>query len=73
MADKTTEIAPRERISMKSRESLGTPNPFTMLERFADEMHSLFDDYGVGRGWLRSRWNPEFGRPTELIRRDVGA
>jgi HSP20 family protein len=34
-----------------------------MLERFADEMDQLFDDFGVGRGWLRPRLAFRWPRP----------
>lgn len=33
-------------------------NPFRMLERFADEMDQVFDEFGLGRGWM----TPRFGR-----------
>ena len=30
-------------------------SPFRMLERFTDEMDRVFDDFGLGRGWLAPR------------------
>jgi HSP20 family protein len=36
-------------------------NPFQMLQRFADEMDQVFDDFGLGRRWLLprvSRYSP---------------
>jgi HSP20 family protein len=32
-------------------QSAGAPTPFHMLERFADEVTRVFDDFGLGRGW----------------------
>jgi HSP20 family protein len=34
------------------------PSPLRTLERFADEVESIFDDFGLGRSWL----GPNFGR-----------
>jgi len=58
MAERVTEIAPRERQAMSKREPQSAANPFDMLERFADEMNSVFEDFGLGRSWL----GPRFGR-----------
>jgi HSP20 family protein len=56
MAEKRTEIAPREHQRMsQSAPSLGA-GPFGMLERFADEIDSVFDNFGLGRSWLTPRW-----------------
>jgi HSP20 family protein len=41
---KTERPAPLETIGF---------SPFRTLERFADDMTRLFDDFGVGRGWRR--------------------
>ena len=43
MAEKTSEVATRQH-----------KNSF---ETFADEMDRLFDDFGVGRGWLSRPWS----------------
>jgi len=57
MAEKTTtDIAPRERQRVTRREPLSAANPFGMLERFADEIDSVFGDFGLGRNWLAPRW-----------------
>ena len=56
MAEKRTEVARREEGGLARREpftSIG--GPFRMLERFADEMDRVFDDFGFGRGWLAPR------------------
>jgi HSP20 family protein len=55
MAEKTTEIASRERQGAARREPLWSSNPFRTLERFADEMETIFDDFGVGRSWFGPR------------------
>jgi HSP20 family protein len=34
-----------------------------MIERFADEMDRVFDDFGFGRGWLGPRLGFGFTRP----------
>jgi len=40
-------------------ESIGF-SPFRTLERFADEVTRLFDDFGLGRGWHRPAGAGEF-------------
>ena len=40
---------------MTRRETPGMGGPFRMLERFADEIDSVFDNFGIGRGWLMPR------------------
>jgi HSP20 family protein len=56
MAEKTNEIASRER-QLAQREPLRPAHPSRMLDRFADEIESVFDDFGLGRSWLASRWD----------------
>lgn len=56
MAEKHTEIAKREERRPARADWL--TDPFRMLERMADEMDRLFEDFGVGRSWL----TPRFGR-----------
>jgi HSP20 family protein len=57
MAEKTTEVAPRERQRVARRESLSAAGPFRMLERFADEIESVFDDFGLARRWRAPQWS----------------
>jgi len=52
MANKTTDIAPHEQQNIGRRESRRTPSPFTVLDRFAEEMDRVFDDFGLGGRWL---------------------
>jgi HSP20 family protein len=68
MAEKTTEITPHERQAIGPRAPLWSPSPFRMLERFADEMDRVFDDFGFGRSWpgprpgrswLRTPWRTQ--------------
>lgn len=62
MAEKTA-VVPRERqTTLTRREPLWSASPFRMLERFADEIDSVFDDFGVGRSWLSPRLSREFMR-----------
>ena len=37
-------------------------DPFRTLQRMTDEMHRMFDDFGLSRRW--SSWRPEFGSET---------
>jgi HSP20 family protein len=61
MAEKMTDVARREGQQhgqpMTRRESPWA-GPFASLERFADEIDNVFDDFGLGRNWLA----PRFGR-----------
>jgi HSP20 family protein len=82
MAEKTTDIAPRQQRGIGRREP-GYSSPFHVLEHFADEMDRLFDDFGFGRAfgsrslapWRSGRsewqtWIPEtevFHRNNELV------
>lgn len=61
--------------------SFSTGSPFAFMRRFSEEMDRLFEDFGMGRGWLPSRfwrdreagqalWSPEievFERDNHLI------
>lgn len=50
MAEKRTDDASREQRGIARRETgYDVGNPFRTLERFADEMDRLFDDFGFGR------------------------
>ena len=51
MADRT-DIATRSNRPLSRREP-AFGGPFHMLERFADEMDRMFDEFGLGRGWDR--------------------
>jgi HSP20 family protein len=57
MAEKTTEVATREgqRLARRNAPS-AIASPIRMLERFADEMDRLFDDFGVGSRWAAPGW-----------------
>jgi HSP20 family protein len=68
MAEKQTEVARREERGLGVREPFAPMGgPFRMLERFADEMGQIFDEFGIGRGRLRPRLG--FGWPRQLLRR----
>jgi HSP20 family protein len=55
MAEKHTAMARGEERRPARVEAA---SPFQMLERFAEEMDRVFDDFGFGRSWL----TPRFGR-----------
>src|SRR5205085_11602582 len=54
MAERATEIARRQGEGTAPRQPLWRDSPFRMLEQFATEVDSLFDDFGIGRGWSRT-------------------
>jgi HSP20 family protein len=55
MAEKT-DLASRERQWLAPREPFaGSDNPFSVFERFANEMDRVFDNFGFGRSWLTPR------------------
>ena len=65
MAEKRSEVVPRDEHQLARRQHFA-PGPFRMLERFADEMDRMFDDFGLGRGWGRpsllsggASWSPQ--------------
>ena len=53
MADKPTAVAQRTTNQPARREPLPSSSPFAMLDRFAQEMDRVFDDFGFGRSWMR--------------------
>ncbi len=64
MAEKT-EMAQREGQRLARREPTATfADPFRTLDRFADEMDRIFDNFGFGRGWLAPRSNQWLGAPS---------
>ena len=74
MADKQT---PREERQLGLSRPFGRGgSPFTMLQRWADEMERMFDDFGFGRRWTPGRreigtqtWAPDvevFQKNNEL-------
>ena len=52
-----TGIARREQSSPSV---FGGGSPFTFMRRFSEEMDRLFEDFGMGRGWLAPRFGREF-------------
>ena len=78
MAEKTTDVARRDTPRVSRREGWSS-GPFSMLERFADEIDSVFSDFGFGRarGLLRGRsdmWAPQvevYQQNNELVVRAV--
>jgi HSP20 family protein len=70
MAEKHTEVARTEEKGLTRREPFSVSGPFRVLERFADEMDRVFDDFGIGRGWLTPHLR--LGWPRSVIRRTEG-
>ena len=71
MAQKSTEVAPREGQSNVRRYSGGAlENPFRRFDRFREEMDRVFDDFGFGRNWLSPRsersWAPLFSATGQV-------
>ena len=63
MAERHTSVTPareESRLSRRDRAS-GWGNPFSALQRFADEVDRMFDDVGFGRRWGSA---PPPGEPT---------
>jgi HSP20 family protein len=52
MPAKETNVAPAKAQPPARQESVAA-TPFRTLERFADEVTRIFDDFGLGRGWSR--------------------
>ena len=70
MAEKQTAMTPsrEERRTGLSRPYAVT-SPFRSLQRFADEMDRVFEDFGFGRSWLSPSWRESGfggGREREL-------
>src|SRR2546423_3684775 len=53
MAEKNSDIATRQAEGM-TRQRYAGGHPFKVLERFVDEIDSMFDEFGFGRGWAAS-------------------
>ena len=82
MAEQNSQVATRNSSQMARREPR-TASPFRMLERFADEMDRMFEDFGFGQtaiggpAWVRRRsgatgemWAPDIEvsqRDNELV------
>lgn len=80
MTDKRTNPTREERSLERSSSSYRSASPFNMLQRFADEVDRVFDDFGFGstrsrlpwRSPLSSQamWSPDvevFHRNSELV------
>jgi HSP20 family protein len=55
MPEKKQDIASRDQQPIDRPGHRWTSSPLRALERFADEIDSVFDDFGLGRNWLASR------------------
>jgi HSP20 family protein len=70
MAEKQTDVARREERGLGRWDPFAAGGPFRMLDRFADEMGHLFDEFGLGRGRIGPRLG--LGWPRQLLRRAEG-
>ena len=63
MAERQTAMAPtREERRLGRTGPIGWGgNPFTALQRFADDVDRMFDDFGLGRRWGRAPLSPGAG------------
>src|SRR5262245_42855745 len=52
MPEKKGEMTPRPSQPATRRESGWVRSPFRLLERFADDIDGMFDDFGLKRRWL---------------------
>lgn len=56
MARRGGDVMPRKDQRVARRDPLpGVDSAFRMMERFADEVDRVFDQFGVGRSWLTPR------------------
>ncbi|MGH2437370.1 MAG: hypothetical protein ACRDFA_10280, partial [bacterium] len=58
MAERQTAMTPtrEERRLGLSRPRGWGGSPFSALQRFADDMDRMFDDFGLGRRWTSPLW-----------------
>ncbi len=63
MAEKRTEVAPREQRGLSQQQPFEFGNPFRTLERLADEMDRVFGDFGLGQRWMSPRAGSASLRP----------
>jgi HSP20 family protein len=68
MADRRTDVVPRPQSGAARAEPVRRPQPYGLIERFADEMDRIFDDFGFGRTLV----GPRFGRAWPAFERDAG-
>jgi HSP20 family protein len=83
MAERKTSLAPREERQLGRGYPSGWNSPFSALQRFADEVDRMFEDFGFGRrgglslfeGDRGEMWSPQvevFQKDNELtIRADL--
>src|SRR5262249_8663206 len=58
----------REAQRPARREPMWATSSFGMLDRFADEIEGLFDDFGFGRRWLEPRWGRDWMKTPQRSR-----
>jgi len=55
MPEKKVEITPRTSQPVTRRDLGWTISPFRLLERFANDIDGMFDDFGLSRSWFGRR------------------
>jgi HSP20 family protein len=81
MAEKQSDVAAREERHIARRDPFTRfGNPFRRLERFAEDMDRVFDDFGLGRSplgsrlgrsWWRSPWRGASMPDTDVWTPDI--
>jgi HSP20 family protein len=68
MAENTKNTLPsrQQQQPITRRETPWIGSPFRMLERFADEIDSVFDDFGLARSWFSPRGNRTTATRTDI-------
>jgi HSP20 family protein len=64
MAEKTAGSPTRDDQRLANREPVRVASPFRTLERFADQMDRIFEDFGFGRSAFGGNW---FGAPQRVM------
>lgn len=72
MAQEDVQVTRRQERMLERREPFPLLSPFRLLDRFAEEMERVFDEFGLGRGWLAPRFGlglmrAPFGRAVTWI------
>jgi hypothetical protein len=71
MAEKRTDAVARQQgtATTPDQQLRRRAHPVSLIERFADEMDRMFDDFGIGRSRV-PRWGNPTGIAGSALRRD---
>jgi HSP20 family protein len=70
MAERPTDMArhgDKTEKALAQKEPAWPTSPFHLLDRFAHEMDRVFDDFGLGRSWMRPRFSSGWLRDEEWV------